>query len=189
MIKKSRKLITICAVLIALIASTTAAYAYFTDYEEAQGGAQIKLEGQTEIDETPGDDQKIIRIKNTGETDVVVRVAAFGDFIKWEGENATTGSNKNWKRELIVNKDGKKDGAWWYYKKILKPGETTPKITVKIDTKAAEKAGHDFDIVVVHESARVTYDGTAANKVVKPDGWPDSWNDLGIAADSAKGGE
>ena len=47
MIKKSRKLITICAVLIALIASTTAAYAYFTDYEEAQGGAQIKLEGQT----------------------------------------------------------------------------------------------------------------------------------------------
>lgn len=176
MIRKSRKLITICAVLISLIASTTAAYAYFTDYEEALGGAQIKLEGQTEIHETPEDDQKTISIENTGETDVVVRVAVFGDFIDWDN---TTYSDDDWM----------KDGDWWYYKKILKPGETTSEIVVKIDTDAAKEAEHDFDIVVVHESARVTYDGTADNKVVKPDGWPESWNDLGVAADSTGGGE
>ena len=174
--KKSRKLITICAVLIALIASTTAAYAYFTDYEEALGGAQIKLEGQTDIHEKADNEQKTVSIENTGETDVVVRVAAFGDFINWD---ETTGSDDNWM----------KDGDWWYYKKILKPGETTSNIVVKIDTDAAKEAAHDFDIIVVHESERVTYDGTAANKVVKPDGWPDSRNDLGIAADNAKGGE
>lgn len=176
MIRKSRKLITICAVLIALIASTTAAYAYFTDYEEAQGGAQIKLEGETYIHEKPENTQKTISIENTGETDVVVRVAAFGDFIDWDN---TTYSGDDWM----------KDGDWWYYKKILKPGKTTSKIVVKIDTAAAKEAGHDFDIIVVHESERVTYDGTAANKVVKPDGWPDRWNSLGIAADGTKGGE
>ena len=98
--KKSRKLITICAVLIALIASTTAAYAYFTDYEEALGGAQIKLEGQTDIHEKADNEQKTVSIENTGETDVVVRVAAFGDFINWD---ETTGSDDNWR----------KDGDWW----------------------------------------------------------------------------
>lgn len=173
--RKSNKLIVVCAVLIALIASTTAAYAYFTDYESALGGAQIKLEGQTHLNEEPSNTQKVLSIENTGETDVIIRVAAFGDFIDWE--------SSTWK-----DSDWKKIGDWFYYKKILSPGETTSEIVIKIDTAAAEKAEHDFDIVVVHESSRVTYDGTTANKVVKPDKWPDSWYDLGIKADS-KGGE
>lgn len=178
--KKSKKLIVICAVLIALIASTTAAYAYFTDYEQALGGAQIKLEGQTEIHEEADDAQKTLYIKNTGETDVIVRVAAFGDFIDWDN---STWEEGDWMRE----------GDWFYYKRILKPGEATsepeePNLVIKIDTEAAKKAEHDFDIVVVHESQRVSYDGTAENKVVKPDKWPDSWYDLGIAAES-EGGE
>ena len=173
--KKSKKLIVICAVFIALIASTTAAYAYFTDYEQARGGAQIKLEGQTHFNEEPSDSQKVLSVENTGETDVIVRVAAFGDFINWETSRWEDG-------------DWKKIGDWFYYKKILKPGETTKNINIKIDTAVAKKAEHDFDIVVVHESSRVTDDGTTANKVVKPDKWPDSWYDLGIKADS-KGGE
>ena len=173
--KKSKKLIVICAVLIALVASTTAAYAYFTDYEQALGGAQIKLEGQTEIHEEADDAQKTLSIKNTGETDVIVRVAAFGDFIDWD--------NSTW-----ADGDWMKEGDWFYYKKILKPDASTSEIVIKIDTEAAKKAEHDFDIVVVHESQRVSYDGTAENKVVKPDKWPNSWYDLGIAAES-EGGE
>ena len=101
----------------------------------------------------------MISIENVGETDVVVRVAIYGDYIDWD--KSTIG--EGWTRA-----DG---DEWYYYNKILKPDETTSTITAKVDKTAAEKAGHDFDIVVVHESERVSYDGTADNKVRKPDGW------------------
>lgn len=157
---RNRKMkLLVASVLLVALAAPAVAFAYFTDYESAWGGAVIKLEGETTIHEEASTDQKVISIENIGETDVVVRVAIYGDYIKW-GES-TIGDG--W-----VHKDG---DDWYYYDKMLKPGESTSEIVVKIDKDAATSDGHDFDIVVVHESERVSYDGTADNKVSKPEGW------------------
>ena len=146
----------IFVLLAALIFSTGVAYAYFTDYEQAKGGAAIYLNGQTIIEEEAKNDQKTVRIYNNGKTDVIARVAIYGDFIT---ETAK------------VESDWDRDGEFWYYRKILHPGESTSDIVANIDVTAAEAAGHDLEIIVVHESSRVLYDGTEANNVVKPNGW------------------
>lgn len=155
MIRKKRLLLTTVIVLAVLLACTCVAFAYFTDYEDAHGGAVLRLEGESELHETPEDDKKIISIENTGETDIIVRVAVFGDYVTEEADE----------------EDWIKDGDYWYYKHILEPGKSTSEIIANIDTKKAKEDGHDFEIVVVHEIERVTYDGTEENKVVKPEGW------------------
>ena len=151
--RMSRRLKIVCIVLALVVLSTTAAYAYFTDYEEAKGGAKINLKGQTVLTEPEADSShKVIQVQNTGETDVIVRVQVFGEGLSYPEQQ-----------------DGWTDGedGFWYYDSILKRGESTNTLTVNIDNTS----GHDFDVVVVHESARVVYDGTDDNKVVKPDGW------------------
>ncbi len=156
---KNRKMkLIIAAVLLVALAAPAAVLAYFTDYEEAQGGAVLKLEGETTIHEDADSEKKVIAIKNVGETDVIVRVAVYGNYVK---HPLTYEESSDWIE----------DGDWIYYKRILAPGETTSSITAFVDTEAAVAAGHDFDIVVVHESHRVSYDGTEENKVVLPEGW------------------
>lgn len=156
---KNRKMkILIAAVLLVALAAPAAVLAYFTDYEDAYGGAVIELKGETTIHEDANSEKKVISIENVGDTDVIVRLAIYGDYVK---QPLTYETSSEWIE----------DGDWIYYKKILAPGESTSKITAFVDAEAAEAAGHDFDIVVVHESERVSYDGTADNKVVLPDGW------------------
>lgn len=167
--KKAKCLIA--GVLFVVLALPAAVFAYFTDYESAYGGAILKLEGETELQEEASTDKKVISVKNIGETDVVVRLAVYGDYIDWE----SSGIGDNWSRES--------GDDWFYYDKILHPDESTSEITVMVDKKAAEADGHDFNIVVVHESERVAYDGTEDNKVKKPDGWT---NMPTIVAESSK---
>ena len=156
---KNRKMkLLVAAVLLVALAAPAAVLAYFTDYEDAHGGALLKLEGETTIHEDADSEKKVISIENVGETDVIVRVAVYGDYVK---HPLTYEESSDWIE----------DGDWIYYKKILAPGQTTSRITAFVDTEAAAAAGHDFDIVVVHESQRVSYDGTEQNKVVLPDGW------------------
>lgn len=147
----------ILVLLAVLVLSTGVAYGYFTDYEKAEGGAVIHLNGQTVIEEKADKDKKEVVIANTGKTDVIVRVAVYGDFIK----------------DIVIANpsDWTEDEGWYYYNSILPVGGETSKITVNIDKEAAEAAGHDYEIIVVHESQRVVYDGTDANNVVKPEGW------------------
>ena len=164
---RNRKVkLLIASILLVALAAPAAVLAYFTDYEEAHGGAVLKLEGETTINETPKDAKKTISIKNTGKTDVVVRVAIYGDYL---GDIDCSAD------------DWTKDGDWYYYEGVLAPNESTSDIVANIDVEAAKAAGHDFDIVVVHESERVSYtgtlkdDGTIENKVVRPDGWSSKW--------------
>lgn len=156
---KKFQLLIAGVLLIALIALTApmGVQAYFTDYEEAHGGAVLNLEGKTELHETPEDARKVISIENTGETDVIVRVNIYGDFL------GDVEYGDDWTYD--------EDSGWYYYNSILTPGSSTSEIIANVDTEAATAAGHDFDIVVVHESERVSYDGSEENKVVKPDGW------------------
>ena len=104
--------IILCAVLLALALGTSAALAYFSDYEPAQGQVTLNLQGETTIDEGTDPKEKNVVIKNTGgENDaaVVVRVAVFGP------EEYTQ----------VTVPDAWVDGGdgWYYYKGILHPGE------------------------------------------------------------------
>ncbi|MBR3147515.1 MAG: hypothetical protein IKF54_05165 [Eubacterium sp.] len=160
---KSRKIIAVFVMLAVLTAGTTAAFAYFTDYEDARGGAVLTLESESELHEIPEDDKKTISVQNTGYSDIIVRISVFGSFVTVEADES----------------DWVQDGDYWYYKHILGPGESTSDIIARIDTGKAAEAGHDFDVVVVHESERVTYDDTDENRVVKPEGW--AYPDITVA--------
>ena len=167
---RSRKITAICVMLAVLIAGTAAAYAYFTDYEDARGGAVIALESESELHETPEDDKKTISVENKGYTDIIVRISVFGSCVTGEADES----------------DWVQDGDFWYYKHILGPGESTSDIIARIDTEKAEAAGHDFEVVVVHETERVVYDGTEENRVVKPEGW--TYPDIAVGTDEEVNG-
>ncbi len=153
---KNRKLLTvIIAAILCMTVSVGIAVAYFTDYESARGGAVLKLTGQTEIQEEVKDNQKIVKIENVGETDMIVRVMVYGDERYLEVPEA-----KNWKKG--------EDGAY-YYSSILKPGESTdPELLANI--KEHEPGDEStFDVIVVHEANRVIYDED--QKLEVPAGW------------------
>ena len=78
--KKTTKqmLLTVCAVALVLLTTVGTAFAYFSDHEEAQGGATLKLQGETTLHEEMDGNNKHIVIENTGEVDMIVRVAVFG---------------------------------------------------------------------------------------------------------------
>ena len=153
--------------MLIIAASVGVTVAYFSDYEAAMGEATLHLAGRTTIDE--GDDlqKKEIVINNTGETDVVVRVAIFGP----DQKTVTLPKNGKWEAH----------GDFYYYKEVLgttEPNNTTGEaILAELTFKgteeeiAAQKAllGDSVDITVVHESAPVVYN--SEGKVQKPDGW------------------
>ena len=77
--RNKRKLVITLSLILCLTASVGFTLAYFTDYENAKGGAVVKLSGQTEVEEEFDGNNKQVTIKNTGDTDMVVRLKVFGD--------------------------------------------------------------------------------------------------------------
>ena len=139
----NRKRILLFAAVLALTFAAVhipGSLAYFTDHESAKGQADVKLSWSTHLDEQVKDNNKHVVVENTGDTDAMVRVAVFaGDFATVKDEDG------KWQ---------KRDG-WYYYKEILKPGEKTSELFVEVKVEEASQA--DFNIMVVHESARVVY--------------------------------
>ena len=148
---KKTLLLTLAVLLVAAAVGVKPALAYFSDYQRAKGTAEVDLAWSTTLEETPKDDSKTIRVTNTGDTKVIVRVSVFaGDFVTVEGSG-------DW-----IEEDG-----WWYYDSILPPGATTEELRAVWDTKDAPD--YDFEVVVVHESARVVYEDNETLKM--PAGW------------------
>lgn len=158
-----RTLIALLAVMTLIISSIGITVAYFSDVDEAQGVATLSLQGQTVIDE--GDkDYKAIKVTNTGDADVIVRVKLFGVNDKLMDVNVPS----NWAAG---------DDGWYYYKNILPGGQnpqanTEEEITVKVkdnlDAKTIAEMGESLNVTVVHEAAIVAYD---EGKLVTPTGW------------------
>ena len=123
---------------------------------EASHGAVVKLSGQTEVDEEFDGNNKEVTIKNTGDTDMVVRLKVFGD------ENHMT-MNSTGNTDWLEGTDG-----FWYYKKVLPAGAEASMFKVEVNGEIDPGDPIDFEITVVHESQRVTYDG---DKVAVPEGW------------------
>ncbi len=143
---KVNKIITLSAlfVLVSLFAfaGIRNSGAWFSDYVELNGDASLKLSHQTSvIEDIDEGSNKHITIKNTGETDVVVRVKVFG------GSYVEITSGENWKLS---------DDDWYYYEKVLTPDEVSSEIYANITSSAPD---HDFDVVVILESERAVYNG------------------------------
>lgn len=154
--KRKTNLIIICMMLFLLaIVPVSRTLAYFTDDASYSGGGALSLAWETELKEEVKENDKTVTIKNTGDTDVIVRVRIFGN------EEYLT----------IKNESGQwKDGGdgWWYYDGILKPDAVTEALVA--DVKAsADLPEHEFNIIVIHESERVIYDN--GSTLVKPEGW------------------
>lgn len=145
-----------CIVLIAFT-SIGLTIAYFSDHTEAQGEVKVNLAAQVEIPETVDPDgTKHITIENTGDTDVVVRVAIYGPWLTADDQEADITPGADW--ELI--------GNYYYYKKILPAKGQTSEI--KVELGHIPEDVENFDITPVFQAALVTYENGA---VVKPDGW------------------
>lgn len=145
-ILKNRFILTIFALVLCLSLSMGIALAYFSDYEEASGGATLNLGGITELTEGNREDGKDIVIENKGETNMIVRVAVYG---------AEEYMN------LTAPNDWKKAGDFYYYQKILSPGEKTSKIVanVKQSWEGKTAPAFDYEVTVVHESAQAVFNG------------------------------
>ena len=164
----SKLLIMALSLILCITASVGIAFAYFTDYENARGGAILNLKGQTWIDEDADEKGKTIVIQNVNEPDMVVRVMISGD----KDHLGVIDAEDGW---IGPDKDG-----WYYYSKLLKGctdaerknGGRTSELKAEIKVSGNEDI-NDFDVVVVQEAERVLYDADAQgnNTVSIPDGW------------------
>lgn len=145
---KTKRFLLVISLVLVLSLAVGLTMAYFSARAEAKGGKTVALGGETTIIETQNYDNKVIQIKNTGDTDVIVRVTAYGP-------NKITASGSGW----IEDKDG-----YWYYDSVLESGATSTPLTATWDVP--KDLGDDYQVVVVHESEQAVYgkDG----KIVKP---------------------
>ena len=147
-VKRSKVYLLVIALVLVLSMTVGLTMAYFSDYTEAKGGIKVALGGETTIHEKQNDDNKVISIKNTGDTDVIVRVAVYGPTAITYSESA----------------DWEKSGDYVYYKKVLPVGATTSEIKASWDVPA--DLGDDYNVVVVQESDQAVYDENG--EIVKP---------------------
>ena len=151
-VKRSKIYLLVVALVLVLSLTVGLTMAYFSDYTEAKGGVTVALGGETEINEKPNDDNKVISITNTGDTDVIVRVAVYGPTAIKYSESS----------------DWAKNGDYVYYTKVLPAGETTSEITASWDVPT--DLGDDYNVIVVQESNQAVYDKDG--NIVKPDTTP-----------------
>lgn len=159
MMKKIKKtMLMIFALILGLSVSVEVALAYFSDYEQASGGATLHLGGKTEMTEGQDTGKKDVVIKNTGKTNMIVRVGIYGP----DEMDAPVMKGK-WMRSST-------DGMY-YYGEVLKPGETTGEgnLVASMSFKwKGEAPDYNYEVTVVHEGCQAIYNG---DKLKTPNGW------------------
>ena len=122
--------------------------AYFTTHASAKGGYELQAGTETEIHEEIDGLDKHIRIENTGEADCFVRVKVFAGSV---AEISYTLEGGSWQMG---------EGEYWYYGKILAPGEFSEELAASIKIpEGMEDKMENFDVVVVQECVPVFYRG------------------------------
>lgn len=152
-----KTLIALSAALLVIFTSVGVSLAYFSDYEMGYGDVTLHLSKVTEIEEHVHEGDKTISIRNTGDGAVVLRVGIIGSELM--------------KVSFDAPSDWETHGDFYYYTKVLEPGESTSAIQAKLSLtdEQKEQLGGTFDITVVHESELAVYDKT--NTVKKPEAW------------------
>ena len=148
------KTILISSILVIMISSLmiTGIYAYFTyvDFAENQiepGNSEVAIRETFANPDIEPDEittiTKKVSVENTGINPSGVRIRA--DF-----------SDKtvlNWVSADYNTTDWSKDGDWWYYKKVLLPGEETKPLFNKLTCNRPTSAQvSDFDVYLYSES-------------------------------------
>ena len=142
---KNKRVLTITAILLVLVASAGLAGAFFSDYEHAIGQATFTLGNNTSIDEKVQGKEKTISIHNNGEGDAFVRMAVYGpDEMTFPEDKIGKGWNKH-------------DDGFWYYEIVLPEGGDTNTIVASIDEVPLTVDLSELDVIVVHEAVPVMY--------------------------------
>ena len=147
-----KKILCLASAALVLTAgvSVKEAMAYFTTYTSASGGAGLDLGFGTV--EPPAEEfsdwTKHITIRS-GEDgqDCFVRVKVFAGAKYQDGLQYSDASGR-W----TPGEDG-----YYYYSEVLKPGEQTDRLDVKING-ISEEDQEDFNVIVVQEHSMVFYD-------------------------------
>lgn len=134
-------ILPLLAVLMVLTLSVKSASAYFTTYVTAKGGRVLAFNPETEIDEEYSAGMKTIRVRNTGDVDVFVRLTYFYP------SNVTVAPDKSssakWKHL---------GGAAYEYTEKVAPGASTEDFKLAIDLSGATAADIEtFNVIVVYE--------------------------------------
>ena len=181
-----RKLLIAILVVLVLGVSVAGTLAYFTQQETAHnvittGSIQIELiekaiKDGKEVDFkdvdgiVPGDEaSKIVKVKNTGNNDAFIRLS-----VKKGIELAQSGTPDLNLITIDFNTDDWTDGrdGYWYYNKVLKPGETTKPLftTVKFDPQMDDQYQNCKVMVdVAAQAVQTANNGDSARTAA---GWP-----------------
>ena len=151
--------LAVIALALTLVVSVGAAAAFFTTYVRAEGGHELLLGDETYIDEKVDGMEKTIKIVNSGDTNVYVRVKLlYSDY----NNEVDIKLGSDWKLES--------DG-YYYYNKILKPGEFTTEITASIKIKGEKSPMDQFDVIVVNECTQYIWDDQGLGNTPAYPGW------------------
>lgn len=150
--KKNTMILAALAVALTLTAGIGSAWAYFTTYAEARGGYTLDLGDKTTVSENFSDWTKHVSIASDADSEpVYIRVKAFSSSEYNLVYSDTTG-------KWTPGEDG-----YYYYSDIVKGGESTDILDIKIENvpEGMEDA-NSFNVVVIYESTPVRYreDGT-----------------------------
>ena len=157
-VKRSKVYLLVVALVLVLSMTVGLTMAYFSDHTEAKGGMKVALGGHTKIEEKQFDDKKEISIVNIGDTDVVVRVAAYGPF-----EIGYDGSDWTYVEDPVTKK------GYCYYNYVLPAGETASTLTASWKIPAGTDLGDDYNVVVIQESDQAVYkDGKVMTPATDP---------------------
>ena len=162
----NKKSLLVIAITLVLSLSVGLTMAYFSDYNAARGGRGIALGGKTELHDDYDASKKTVVIANTGETDVIVRVAVYAPVLS-DGQTVTV-SGSNWAME------GSGDTAYWYYTQVLPVGQSTSPLTVNTEYMINADLGNTAEVIVTHESVQAVKD--ANGNYALPAGWADKVN-------------
>jgi hypothetical protein len=155
-VRRSKVYLLVVALVLVLSMTVGLTMAYFSDYTPAKGGKTVALGGQTKVEEKQYEDNKVIDIVNTGDTDVVVRVKVIAP----GNPEDLTYSGSGWT-------DG--EDGYYYYNSVLPAGDTT-KTSLKAEWKVPKDLGDDYNVVVIQESEQAVY--YANGSVVPPETTP-----------------
>lgn len=149
--KLAKKAIAIgLASTLAVTAVAGTAWGYFTDQVEASGAKEVVFGYDYYTDESLEGNTKVVKIENTGPTEIMVRVFIFG---------AGMGDNNG--RTIIDPGDGwmpMGGDEGFTYNLSLKPGETTTEIRIELAQGLdAEELG-EFEVTVVGQASPTAYD-------------------------------
>ena len=151
---------------------TETSSAYFTTYAIAKGGPWLRIgptRNKIKDEYTAG--RKSVSVQNVGEYDCYARVVVLAP--EWLLPFPARQGEKDSGNYLYVYDPNAQSGAsdvlwrfggdgYWYYDKILKPGESTPTLMVETSwllmTKELEEQMKTCDVVIVDEFTMVRYD-------------------------------